>query len=75
MDQDVELSAMTRTEYVHTDEHLLGALRRFKQLRTYPTASDRGQLALHERMVALERRGLVRQVGLDGAAVRWRSAL
>lgn len=73
MDTDVELSAISRIEYVHSDEHLLNALRRYKQLRTYPTASDRGQLALHERMVALERRGLVRQAGLDGAAIRWRS--
>lgn len=68
---DTELSAISRTVYLPSDEHLLHALVRYKGLRSYPTASDRGQVALHQRLLALEAKGLVRQAGLDGAAVRW----
>jgi hypothetical protein len=72
---DTPLSAISRTEYVGSDEHLLGALRRYRGLRTYPTASDRGQVALHQAMERLAARGLVQQAGTDGTAVRWRSAV
>lgn len=72
---DTPLSQISRTEYIHSDDHLLGALRRYKMLRTYPAASDRGQVALHARMLALEARRLVTRVGADGNTVRWRSAV
>lgn len=72
---DTPLSQISRTEYIHSDDGLLSALRRYKALRTYPAASDRGQVALHERMLALETRGLVKRAGADGNTVRWRSAV
>lgn len=72
---DIEIGSLERHEYVHTDDHLLGALRRYKGLRTYPTASDRSQVALHARMLQLAAKGLVRETGRDGVAIRWQSVL
>lgn len=72
---DTPLSDIMRVEYIHSDEHLLGALRRFTELWTYPGATDRGQLALHAQMEALAARGLVRQVAAKGSRVHWRSAV
>ncbi len=69
---DVELTTISRTEYIHSDDHLLGALRRYKELWTYPRASDRGQVALHLRLQALQARGLVKVVKTGGNTVTWR---
>lgn len=72
---DVELDTITRVEYLPSDDHLLNALRRYKRLRTYPTASDRAQQALHQAMLRLQAKGLARHVGHDGSAMSWRSAV
>lgn len=72
---DTELSEISKVEYIYNDEHLLGALQRYKTLRTFPGVSDRGQVALHAKMVELEARRKVVRVGADGNTVRWRSAV
>lgn len=72
---DTPLSQISKTEYIHSDEHLLGALRRFKVLRTYPAARDRSQVALHAKMVELETKRRVVRVCADGNTVQWRMAV
>jgi hypothetical protein len=72
---DIAITQISRTEYIHSDDHLLAALKRFRGLRSYPAAADRGQRALHDRLMQLAVRGLVRQVGHDGNTVRWQSAV
>lgn len=75
MTGDVPLGNIMRTEYIYSDDHLLGALDRYRELWTYPAASDRGQAALHAQMEALAARGLVKLVGETETRMRWRSAV
>lgn len=72
---DTPLSDISRVEYIHTDDHLLTAMRRYKGLRTYPGASDRSQVALHAQVEKLAAKGLVRRVRTEGASVLWQSAV
>ncbi len=71
---DVAISTISRTEYIHSDDHLLSALARYKELWTYPRASDKGQVALHAKLSALQAKGLVKVVKTDANTVTWRLA-
>lgn len=70
---DTALSEISKVEYIHSDEHLLDALRRFKGLRTYAHTSDRAQGALHLKMQELAAKGRVVVEKVEGNVWRWRS--
>ena len=70
---ETALANIMRVEYIHSDEHLLGVIRRFKGLRTYPAASDRGQRALHEKLLELAAKEIVVFDRRDGAAWCWQA--
>lgn len=71
---DTPLSDIMRVEHIHSEEQLLGAMRRYQGLRTYPGAASAQQRALHAFVEAMAAKGLAVRVQEKGPCVHWQAA-